>query len=120
VAKLVLSVPVFAVVLIAALTAAVLLRRTPAFWVAGLLLNTYGIAVYFAWPWFEPREGTGLQGLTNARHIGAAAILVIAGFALVVLGARSRNRATQAMAENGSGTSSPSAGSSGGIRNRSR
>ncbi len=90
----VLSVPLFMGVAVVAVVALVLLRRTRLFWLPGLAVMAYGVAIYVAWPWYDTHEDVGgLEGLSNLLHVAVPFVVGIAGTVCVIVGARSRGRA---------------------------
>ena len=93
----VLSVPLFVGFAFVAILALVLLKRTWFFWLPGVALVGYGIAIYIAWPWYDTHEDVGgLEGLSNFLHVAISFVVVAGGIACLIIGARSRQRARRA------------------------
>lgn len=91
---MVLSFPLFVGVAFVAIAGLVLLRRTRWFWLPGVALAGYGVLIYLAWPWHATHADTGgLEGISNVLHVAATFVVVVAGLACVIIGARSRRRA---------------------------
>lgn len=88
----VLSVPLFVGVALAAVVALVLLGKTRLFWLPGIALMGYGVAIYVAWPWYDTRYGTGLEGLSNLLHVAVTCVVIAGGSVCLLVGARSRKR----------------------------
>ena len=88
----VLSVPLFAGFTLVAVVALVLLKRTRLFWLPGMALMGYGIAIYVAWPWYDTHDGMGLEGLSNFLHVAVSLAVVAGGSVCLLVGARSHKR----------------------------
>lgn len=87
-----LSVPLFVGFALVTVVALVLLRKTRLFWLPGIALMGYGVAIYVAWPWYDTRHGTGLEGLSNLLHVAVTCVVIAGGFVCMIVGARSRRR----------------------------
>ena len=93
----VLSVPLFVGFAFVAVLALVLLKQTRLFWGPGMALMAYGVAIYFAWPWYDTHEDVGgLEGLSNVLHVGVSLVVIAGGTVFLIVGARSRQRARSA------------------------
>lgn len=96
----VLSVPLFVGFAVVAVLALVLLKRTRLFWLPGMALMGYGVAIYVAWPWYDTHEDvgglSGLEGLSNLLHVAVSLVVVAGGAVCLIVGARSRQRARRA------------------------
>ncbi|MGE0403747.1 MAG: hypothetical protein AB7T06_43975 [Kofleriaceae bacterium] len=93
----VLSVPLFVGFAFVAVLGLVLLKQTRLFWVPGMALMAYGVAIYVAWPWYDTHEDVGgLEGLSNALHVAVSLVVVAGGTVFLIVGARSRQRARRA------------------------
>jgi len=88
----VLSVPVFVAFALVAVVALVLLRRTLLFWLPGVALMGYGVAIYIAWPWYDTQDGMGLEGLSNLLHVAVSLVVVAGGSVCLIVGARAHKR----------------------------
>ena len=90
----VLSVPLFMGFALGAVVGLVLLRQTRLFWVPGMAVMAYGVAIYVAWPWYDTHEDAGgLEGLSNALHVAVSFVVIAGGTVFLIVGARSRRRA---------------------------
>jgi hypothetical protein len=90
----VLSVPLFVGFAFAAIVALFLLKRTKFFWIPGVALMAYGVAIYIAWSWYDTHEDVGgLEGLSNGLHVAASFVVVAGGVVCLLIGARSHKRA---------------------------
>jgi len=93
----VLSVPLFVGFALIAVLALLLLKKTRLFWLPGMALMGYGVAIYVAWPWFDTHEDLGgLEGLSNVLHVAVSLVVVAGGTVCLIVGARSRQRARRA------------------------
>lgn len=90
----VLSVPLFVGFALVAVLALVLLKSTRLFWLPGMAVMGYGIAIYIAWPWYETdHDLPGFEGLSNFLHVAVSLVVVAGGTVCLVIGARSRQGA---------------------------
>jgi hypothetical protein len=94
-----LSIPVFLGFAFVAIVAFALLGKTPVFWLPGLAVIAYGVAIYVAWPWYDTHHSNGFEGLSNLLHVAVTGLVVAAGCVCVILGARSRRRARVSSAD---------------------
>lgn len=97
----VLSVPLFVGFALVAVLALVLLKQTRLFWVPGMALMAYGVAIYVAWPWYDLTHDhvgglEGLAGLSNVLHVALSLAVVAGGTVFLIVGARSRLRTRRA------------------------
>jgi hypothetical protein len=97
----VLSVPLLVGFALAASLALVLLKRTRLFWLPGVAVIGYGVAIYVVWPWYDSTHDdvgglVGLAGLSNALHVAISLVVVAGGAVCLFVGARSRQRARRA------------------------
>ena len=89
----VVSVPLFVGVALVAGVALVLLKQTWLFWLPGVALMGYGVAIYVAWPWYDTHEDVGgLEGWSNLLHVAVSFVVVAGGIVFLIVGARSRRR----------------------------
>lgn len=89
-----LSVPLFVGFAFVAVVALVLLGKTRLFWLPGVALIGYGIAIYIAWPWIDTHEDVALlEGVSNTLHVAATVGVIAAGIVCLLLGLRSHRRA---------------------------
>jgi hypothetical protein len=94
----VLSVPLFVGFALVAVVALVLLKKTRLFWLPGMAVMGYGVAIYVAWPWYDTHgagrdhDGTGLEGLSNFLHVAVSLAVLVGGFACLIVGARFHRR----------------------------
>jgi len=94
----VLSVPLFVEFALVAVVALVLLKRTRLFWVPGMAVIGYAVAIYVAWPWYDTHgagrdhDGTGFEGLSNFLHVAVSLVVVAGGSVCWIVGARSHKR----------------------------
>lgn len=80
-----------------AILALVLLKQTRLFWIPGMVLMMYGVAIYVAWPWYDTHVDVGgLEGLSNVLHVAVSLVVVVGGTVFLIVGARSRQRARRA------------------------
>jgi hypothetical protein len=98
----VLSVPLFAGFALVAVVALVLLKKSPLYWLPGVAVIGYGVAIYVAWPWYDTHgagrdhDGTGFEGLSNLLHVAVSLVVASGGAVCLIVGARSRQRARRA------------------------
>jgi hypothetical protein len=97
----VLSVPLFVGFALVAVVALVLLKRTRLFWLPGVAVIGYGVAIYIAWPWYDNTDGdvgglSGFAALSNLLHVAVSFVVIAVGIVCLIVGARSRRRARRA------------------------
>lgn len=94
----VLSVPLFVGFALVAVVALVLLRKTPLYWLPGMAVIAYGVAIYVVWPWYDTHgagrdhDGTGFEGWSNVLHVAVTLVVVAGGCVCLIVGAWSHKK----------------------------